>query len=98
MQTIQQGSIKSIRAASITYDISYSTLLRRVKECLERRDSRPASCKLTETEESTLVEWILSMDQRGLAPTSNYVQQIANLLLQKRSAPNQANPTTISKR
>jgi hypothetical protein len=88
---IQQGSIKSIRAASIAYDIPWSTLNRRVKGCPARRDTRPASSKLTKTEESTLVKWILSMDQRGLAPTYDIVGQMANLLLQKRSQ-TQANP------
>ena len=93
---IQQGSIKSIRAASIAYDIPWSTLNRRVKGCPARHDTRPASSKLTKTEKSTLVKWILSMDQRGLAPTSNTVRQIVNILLQNRSQ-NQANPPVVSK-
>jgi hypothetical protein len=88
---IQQGSVKSTRAASVAYDVPYSTLSRRVKGCPARRDTRPASCKLTQTEETTLVEWVLSMDQRGLAPTTEIVHQMANILLQKRSQ-NQANP------
>jgi hypothetical protein len=96
VQAIQQGSVKSTRAASIAYDVPYSTLYRRVKGCPARRDTRPASSKLTKTEESTLIEWILSMDRRGLAPTSDIVRQMANLLLQKRSE-NQANPLTVGK-
>jgi hypothetical protein len=97
IQAIQQGSVKSTRAASIVYDVPYSTLYRRVNGCPARRDTRPATCKLTQTEESTLVEWVLSMDQRGLAPTTDNVHQMANLLLQKRSQ-NQANsPATIGK-
>jgi hypothetical protein len=56
VQAIQQGSVKSTRAASIAYDIPYSTLSRRVKGCPARRDSRPASYKLSQTEESTLVK------------------------------------------
>ena len=91
MQAIQQGSVKSINAASVTYDVTYSTLYRRVKGYPARRDTRPASCKLTQTEETTLVEWILSMDRRRLAPTAEIVQQMANILLQKRSQ-NQASP------
>jgi hypothetical protein len=98
VHAIQQGSVKSINAASIAYDVPYSTLYRRVNGCPARRDTRPASCKLTQTEESTLVEWVLSMDRRGLAPTTDIVHQIANLLLQKRSQ-NQANPPpTIGQR
>jgi DDE superfamily endonuclease/helix-turn-helix, Psq domain/Tc5 transposase DNA-binding domain len=98
VHAIQQGSVKSINAASIAYDVPYSTLYRRVNGCPARRDTRPASCKLTQTEESTLVEWVLSMDRRGLAPTTDIVHQMANLLLQKRSQ-NQANPPpTIGQR
>jgi hypothetical protein len=96
-QAIQQGSINTIRAASIAYDIPYSTLYRRVKGCPARRDSRPASCKLSQTEESTLVEWILSLDQRGQAPTSDIVRQMANLLLRKRSQDQANPPATVSK-
>ena len=69
----------------------YSTLYRRVKGCPAQRDTRLASYKLTQIEELTLVEWVLSMDQRGLAPTTEIVHQMANLLLQKRSQ-NLANP------
>jgi hypothetical protein len=42
-------------------------------------------CKLTETEALTLVEWILSMNERGLPPRADTVRHMANLLLQKRS-------------
>jgi hypothetical protein len=56
VQAIQHGSVKTIRAASIAYDVPYSTLYRHVKGCPARRDIRPASCKLTQTEESTLVQ------------------------------------------
>jgi hypothetical protein len=37
--------------------------------------------KLTSTEESALIERILSMDQRGLGSTTDIVHQMANLLL-----------------
>jgi hypothetical protein len=56
VQAIQQGSVKSTRAASVAYDVPYSTLYRRVKGCPARRDTRPVSSKLTQTEESTLVD------------------------------------------
>jgi hypothetical protein len=51
----------------------------------ERSNSKPTNCKLTDTEESVLVQWILSIDQRGLAPRATDVQQMANLLLAKQS-------------
>ena len=85
VQAYKDGQFSSTKACADAYDISESTLRRRVKGINARRDSVPINRKLTTTEESTLIEWILSMDQRGLAPRSDTVQQMANLLLQKRS-------------
>src|SRR5450432_4312283 len=85
IEALKQGSFTSFLGAARSYDVPYTTLCRRVRQCPARRDKRPPNCKLTATEESTLVQWILSMDQRGLAPRPNSVQQMANLLLKKRS-------------
>ena len=85
MQAIKQGHISSVRAAAQTYDVPKSTLTRHVKGIDARRDSIPINRKLDNTEESTLIEWILSMDQRGLPVRSDSIRQMANLLLQKRS-------------
>ena len=48
-----------------------------------RCDSKPTNYKLIDTKKSVLVQWILSMDQRGLAPRATDVQRMANLLLAK---------------
>jgi hypothetical protein len=97
MDAIQKGHFTSARAAAKSYDVVRSTLQNRVNGRPARRDSRPTNRKLTDTEESTLVQWILSMDQRGLSPRSDYVRQMANLLLQKRSNSNQGNSQTVGK-
>ena len=73
------------RPAAKSYEVLHTTLQNRINGQPARRDSQPPNRKLTNTEESTLVQWILSMDQRGLSPRSDTVQQIANLLLQKQS-------------
>src|SRR5450432_1545127 len=91
VEALKQGSFTSLLSATRSYDVPYTTLQRRVRHCPARRDKRPTNCKLTATEESTLVQWILSMDQRGLAPRPESVQQMADLLLQKRSNSN-SNP------
>ena len=57
----------------------------------------PTNRKLTTSEESALVQWILSIDERGLPPRYDTVEQMANLLLEKRSALSQGNPETVSK-
>ena len=85
MDAIQKGHFTSARAAAKSYDILHTTLQNRINGQPARRDSQPLNRKLTNTEESTLVQWILSIDQRGLPPRPNSVQQMANLLLQKRS-------------
>jgi len=56
VQAIKQGHFLSVRAAAQTYNISKSTLKRRVKGVNARRDSIPINRKLTTTEESTLIE------------------------------------------
>ena len=72
-QAIKQGHFSSMRAAAQTYDISKSTLRRRVQGINARRDSVPMNRKLTTTEESTLIEWVLCMDQRGLLVRSDSI-------------------------
>jgi hypothetical protein len=95
MDTLKQGHFTSVRGAAKSYDVVHSTLQCRVHGQLVWCDSRPMNRKLSDTEESTLVQWILSMDQRGLSPRPNSVQQMANLLLQKWSNSSQGNSSTV---
>src|SRR5450432_3794881 len=88
VEALKQGFFTSVRSAARSYDVPHMTLSRRVRDILARRDKRPTNCKLTATEELTLVQWILSMDQRGLAPRPESVRRMADLLLQKRSNSN----------
>jgi hypothetical protein len=48
-----------------------------------RRDSQPSNRKLSSTEEETLIQWILSIDQRGIPPTRASVRRSADLLAQR---------------
>ena len=47
---------------------------------------RANSHKLTEIEENSLLNWILSIDLRGVAPRPTIVREIANLLLAARGS------------
>jgi hypothetical protein len=69
----------------VSYDMLYSTTRDRKNGLPARVNSRPGRTKLTAIEESMLVKWILSIDNRGLAPRAPAVKQMANLLLAKRS-------------
>jgi hypothetical protein len=50
-----------------------------------KAEHRNHTFRLSETQEEALVEWILSRDQRGVAPKVSHVQQMAYLLLQAES-------------
>ncbi|THC87090.1 hypothetical protein EYZ11_013463 [Aspergillus tanneri] len=39
---------------------------------------------MTQNEEESLVQWILSLDRRGAPPRPSHVQEMANILLAKR--------------
>ena len=56
IQAFEQGQFKSLRAATKSYNVSYSTIWDRVNERSSRHDSEPRNQKLTTTEESTLVQ------------------------------------------
>jgi hypothetical protein len=73
VQAFEQGHISSLLAATKIYDIPESILRGCVKGIPTRRDTVPIDRKLTTIEKSTLIEWIRSMDQRGLAPTSDII-------------------------
>jgi hypothetical protein len=84
LDDIKNGRVKSIRAAAELYDIPRSTLQTRANSVVSRADIRPNSHKLTQYEEDSLTEWILSMDSRRAAPRPSTVREIANILLAAR--------------
>ena len=74
VDALRQGHFTSFRAAAQSYNVQWKTLSRRFRGQLLQCDTRPSNCKLIEIEESTLVQWILSIDQRSLSPRSDYVR------------------------
>jgi hypothetical protein len=66
------------------FDVSATTLTRRIAGVKSREETRANSHKLTFLEEGTLVHWIISLDERGAAPRPNTVREVANLLLEDR--------------
>ncbi|OOQ89508.1 hypothetical protein PEBR_07953 [Penicillium brasilianum] len=84
LSDIKDGRIKSIRAVAKLYDIPRSTLQTRAHGQISRADKRPSGHKLTQYEEDSLTEWIISMDSRGAAPRPSTVREMANILLAAR--------------
>jgi hypothetical protein len=94
LQAFKRGQFSSVYTAAKAYDIPESTPRGRVNSIDTRRDSVSINRKLTPIEESTLIKWILSIDQRDLPVRSDLIRQMANILPQKRS---QDNTLTVSK-
>ncbi|KAJ5735363.1 uncharacterized protein N7483_000488 [Penicillium malachiteum] len=94
LQAIQKGQIKSLRAAARLFSVPESTLRSRAHGIQSRVDTRPNGHKLTQLEEDSLIEWIISMDSRGAAPRPATVRDMANILLAARGS---HPPPTVSK-
>jgi hypothetical protein len=94
LSDIKNGRVKSIRAAAKLYEIPHTTLADRAKGVLARVESRLSRLKLTQLEEDSLTEWILSMDSRGVSPRPATVGVMANILLAARGS---YPPPTIGK-
>ncbi|KAJ5566726.1 uncharacterized protein N7459_010108 [Penicillium hispanicum] len=84
IQAIQTNQIPSIYEAARTFSVPNSTLRRRLNGTLPRNLTRANSHKLTETEEITIYNWIISLDDRGAGPRPAMVREMANLLLAQR--------------
>jgi hypothetical protein len=87
IQAIKRDPNLSARAAAKIYSISLTTLTRRLKGTIARRDSIPKSRKLTDLEESTIVQHVLDLDARSFPPRLRGVEDMANRLLADRDAP-----------
>lgn len=69
---------KSIRQAAAAFDVPKSTLIDRIRGVRPLQESQIRNQKLTPVEELALVEWVLSMDERGMPPSISYARYIAN--------------------
>ena len=86
IQAIQNKEITSIREVARRFNVPESTLRTRLRGITFRAETRPNSYKMTEIEEESLKQRILSLDLRGAAPTRSHVRELANLLLAKRGS------------
>jgi len=84
VNAIKKGQFAKIREAARLYDVPTSTLHARLHGRPDRSNLRANSTKLSETEENSLKEWIISMNRRGAAPRPSMVQDMADLLLSDR--------------
>lgn len=68
ISALKKQEISSIRKAAEVFNVSRSTLHDRLHGVTPRSETRANNHKMTQNEEESLVQWILSLDQRGAAP------------------------------
>lgn len=81
LDDIKNCRVKPLRAAAKLYDILLSTLHTRAHGQISRAEKRPSGHKLTQFEEGSLTEWIISIGSCGVAPRPATVREMANILL-----------------
>ena len=84
IDAIQKQNIPTIAEAARRFDIPVLSLQRRLAGHTYRFETRANNYKLTENEEISLLQWVISMDIRGGAPRPATVQEMANILLATR--------------
>ena len=86
IQSLQNDPNLTRRAAARTYNVSETSLRRRMNGTRARQDTRPNSTRLTELEENVIVTYIMELDSRGFAPRMPDVEEMANVILAERDA------------
>jgi hypothetical protein len=86
IEALDSGQIRSIRSAATTFDIPSTTIHNRLRGRVPRQEAQVTNRKLSSTEEEALVQWIDSMDQRGMSPSFSYIRQMADLLIFERGS------------
>ena len=62
LEAIRNKQIPSVAAAATEFNIPRSTLRRRLAGTTNRSETRANNHKLSEIEEQSLVQWVVSMD------------------------------------
>ena len=85
IQALEQGQFQSVREAAKAYSVNRNTLSNRRAGVSSRRDCTLTMRKLTDLEESVIVQYILDLDSRGFSPRVSAIADMANKLLAARA-------------
>jgi hypothetical protein len=88
ISSLKKKETTNIREAARVYDVPRTTLQRRLNGSINHAKKQANGLKLTKEKEESLIQWILSLDQRGAAPRPSHVQDMANILLSNRGSSN----------
>jgi transposase-like protein len=84
MSAFKSGQCDNISAAAKAYNVSKSTLFRRIHRRSLREHFTPTNKKLSKTEEEVLIKDILKLDSQGLSPSLSLVRDIADTISKAR--------------
>nr|POE48918.1 pogo transposable element with znf domain [Quercus suber] len=87
MQALKSGHLKTVNAAAQAYNVSKSTLLRRMKGTPSKAQYTPLNKRLSLVEEEAIVQRVLQLDSQGLCPSIAIVRQMADSICHARDAP-----------
>ena len=95
LNAFKNGQFKTKKSASLAFDVPEATL-----HCwlqgVASHSEKAANCqKLSNTEESTLLSWILDMDKRGLPLQLSTIHHLAQLFISAHHGPSSSQPVTI---
>jgi hypothetical protein len=65
---LKKNEISTVTRAAQIFNVPCLTLRDWLKGSKYRNEIRPNGHKMTQNKEESLIRWILSMDQRGVAP------------------------------
>ena len=82
VKAYQENPKLGYRAIARSYRVAESTLRSRSKGILPRSEMQPPMQKLTKLEEEVILQRVLDLDARGLAPRVDGVTNMANFILE----------------
>jgi hypothetical protein len=85
IQALQKNPESSVRAVARIYSVDHRKLGRRLRGMPPRRTISANSRKMTDLEETVLVEHILDLDSKGFPPRLCVVEDMANRILATRN-------------
>ena len=85
LRAYETKQFRSLRKAATAYNVNHHTLTDRAKGVIFRPEAQLNRQKLTQTEEKTIVRYILNLDSQGFAPRLCEVEDMANKILATRT-------------
>ncbi|APA11912.1 hypothetical protein SS1G_05451 [Sclerotinia sclerotiorum 1980 UF-70] len=84
MEAMAKDKNLSLRKAAKIYNITHTTLMRRMKGITPASEYRQKQHKITKIEEEVIIQHIIDMDERGFNPKFISVESMANHILESR--------------